>query len=477
VPPKRGKRWSHRVDHRVGATVNEIFLKIPTSEARELFRAVEEEAKRRGLVYEDEDGTPQPIPLLMRPRVLIPEQRRYFHRLCLEMMRALERMVALYARHAEIRALLPFNPEAEAWLRAIWRQTARAPQTVFARLDASADFANLDWADQFAFFEINAVGVGGIYYTPVAEQIINELVVPHMQRYAPGLVLKPNDDYRQLLLERLTHHARAIGRRRVNCALVQNRRERGGALEFERVVRYFADQGVSAIACDPRDLQVRGEEIAAQGFPVDVLYRDVELRDLLAMERTGDDLSAIKAAFARNMVVSSIAGEFDHKSVWEILTDDRFGHLFTQRQRRYFAKHVPWTRVVAERRSTGPDGTEVDLVPFARRNKDALVLKPNRAYGGEGLVIGPHVDSSEWERAIAAAVASPGRWVAQRYVDPVVKDFPVLGADGGISLEEFYVVCGFTATPDGIAVLGRASKRRVVNVAQQGGLTAVLVLL
>jgi hypothetical protein len=67
--------------------------------------------------------------------------------------------------------------------------------------------------------------------------------------------------------------------------------------------------------------------------------------------------------------------------------------------------------------------------------------------------------------------------VLQRYVDPVIKDFPVLSAGGGISLEEFYVVCGFTATPDGLAILGRASKKRVVNVAQHGGLTAVLVLL
>jgi hypothetical protein len=470
-------RWTHRVDHRVGATVNEIFLKIPTSEARELFQAVQDEARRRALVYEEADGTVRPITVMIRPRVLIPEQRRYFHKVCLEMMRALERLTALYAQYEQIRNLLPFTEAEESWLGPLRQASAKAPQTVFGRLDASADFADLEWDQDFSFFEVNGVGVGGIYYAPVAEQIINQVVVPHMQRYAPGLVLKESDDFRQLLLERLTHHARTIGRRRVNCALVQDRRDPGGAVEFDRILRYFADRGVSAVACDPRDLEMRGDELTHGGSPIDVLYRDVEVRDLVTMEREGNDLSAMKAAFARNMVVSSIAGEFDHKSVWEILTDPQFHPLFTKRQARFFLKHVPWTRIVSERRTTGPDGGEVDLVPFLRRNKDLLVLKPNRAFGGEGLFIGPHVDLSEWDRALGVALGSPGNWVAQRYIEPVIKDFPVLGPSGGITLEEFYVVCGFAATPDGLAVLGRASKRRVVNVAQQGGLTAVLVLI
>jgi uncharacterized circularly permuted ATP-grasp superfamily protein len=474
---KRSDRWEVRVDHRVGATVNEVFLKIPPSEARELFRAVEAECVRRGLVYEESDGTRRPISLMMRPRVLVPEQRRYFHKVCLEMMRALERLPAIYAQHAEVRELLPFTEEETAWLESAWPKSSRAPQTVFGRLDASVDFADLDWDEEFSFFEINSVGVGGVYYTPVAEQVINDVVSPHMKRHAPGLVLKENDDYRQLLLERVTHHARAIGCRRINVALVQDMRSVGGALEHAEIAKYFGEQGLTTVCCDPRDLEVRGGDLVHRGVPVDILYRDTELRDLLEMQRAGDDLSATKLAFAQNRVVSSLAGEFDHKSVWEILTDSRFDDLFTQRQRKFFRKHVLWTRLVFERRTTGPDEGEIDLVRHIRRNKDVLVMKPNRAFGGEGLYIGPHVDLSEWDRAIEHALAAPGTWVVQRYVEPVIKDFPVLSADGGISLEEFYVVCGFTATPDGIAMLGRASKRRVVNVALKGGLTAILVLL
>ena len=40
--------------------------------------------------------------------------------------------------------------------------------------------------------------------------------------------------------------------------------------------------------------------------------------------------------------------------------------------------------------------------------------------------------------------------------------------------EPFYTVMGFAPGPDGLAILARASQRQVVNVAQRGGMCAVL---
>ena len=47
--------------------------------------------------------------------------------------------------------------------------------------------------------------------------------------------------------------------------------------------------------------------------------------------------------------------------------------------------------------------------------------------------------------------------------------------DGRVAMEPFYTVMGFAASDDGLAVLARASQKQVVNVAQHGGLCAVLV--
>ncbi|MBI5350915.1 MAG: hypothetical protein HZB77_16585, partial [Chloroflexi bacterium] len=56
-----------------------------------------------------------------------------------------------------------------------------------------------------------------------------------------------------------------------------------------------------------------------------------------------------------------------------------------------------------------------------------------------------------------------------------VSEFPVIAPDGSVSHEPFYTVMGFAPTKYGVAILDRASQKQVVNVAQRGGMCAVLV--
>ncbi len=478
--PRRRSRWAERVDARLGRSINDIFLAIPPAEGRELFERVRAEAEAAQIIYEDDDGASQVVPIMLRPRVIRHEQEDYFHRICLDLNRAIERLAKLYLHDDRVRELLPFTDREDRWLRDVLVRVGDRPQTVIARLDANADFADDNWDGQFHFFETNTVGVGGMYYAPKVSEILMNVVVPAMQRVAPGLVVKPQADMRQLLLEQLVTHAKQTRRKRLNTAFVQERGLVGGPNEFPFLVEYLLAHGVTAVMCDPRDLEVRDGELHCGDLPIDLVYRDGEIAMFIQMEDEGADLAGIKHAFLENQVVSSFAGEFDHKSTFEVLTTPEIAATFTMRQQRIFRHHVLWTRRIREVRTTDPDGVEIDLLPWLRRNKDILVLKPNRSFGGHGIVVGPHVDLSEWDDALAAAMADSasdtGGVVAQRYVDVRVKDFPVLGEDGTISLEEFYVVCGFLATQRGLGILGRASKKRVVNVGQKGGLTGILVL-
>jgi hypothetical protein len=468
------------VDARLGHTINEIFLKIPPSEARALFKAVEREAEAASILYEDDDGKNSVVPILVRPRIIRPEQEQYFHKVCLDLNRAIEKLAPLYLADERVRTLLPFTEREERWLRDVWSKVGDQPQTVVARLDANADFADDEWDGQFHFFETNSVGVGGMYYSPKVAEILMKTVVPAMQRLAPALVVKPQADMRQLLLEQITIHARAIRKRRINTAFVQERDAISGPNEFPFLVEFFKAQGIPAVLADPRDLRLKGKELYAGDLPIDILYRDCEMAGYVELEEDGADLTALKHAFLHNQVVSSLAGEFDHKSTFEVLTTPELASHFTQRQQKIFRTHVLWTRIIRDCKTTDPDGAAIDLIPWLRRNKDRLVLKPNRSFGGTGITVGPHVDLAEWDDALKAALseeaAETGGIVAQQYVDVRVKDFPVQADDGSISLEEFYVVCGFLATQRGVGILGRASKKRVVNVGQKGGLTGILVL-
>jgi hypothetical protein len=53
--------------------------------------------------------------------------------------------------------------------------------------------------------------------------------------------------------------------------------------------------------------------------------------------------------------------------------------------------------------------------------------------------------------------------------------FPVLDEQGRTHEEPFYTVMGFAPTDHGLGIIARVSQKQVVNVAQRGGLAAVLV--
>ena len=132
-----------------------------------------------------------------------------------------------------------------------------------------------------------------------------------------------------------------------------------------------------------------------------------------------------RQAAPANPVVSTLGGDFDHKSTFELFTSPRFTHLFSPEQRAVFARHVLWTRLVTERRTEGPDGVSIDLAPFIRDHRHALVLKPNRSYGGQGVTIGPDLSNAEWASRLDEALANPGAWVVQAFRPLPRQPFPV----------------------------------------------------
>jgi hypothetical protein len=209
---------------------------------------------------------------------------------------------------------------------------------------------------------------------------------------------------------------------------------------------------------------------------VDIAYRDYSVTDLLELREEGIDVEPMRVLLRENRVISSIAAELDQKSCWEIFSDIGLcQRYFSPEERLIFQRHIPWTRILSDRRTMLPEGRLGGLLEYARTGCERLVLKPNRSYGGEGIVIGCAVTQEQWEVALDVALADSERWVVQQLVTIPVREFPVLGPDGAVHSEPFYTVMGFAASDDGIAILARASQKQVVNVAQHGGLCGVMV--
>jgi hypothetical protein len=278
-------------------------------------------------------------------------------------------------------------------------------------------------------------------------------------------------------MEYLLEHLEAIGRRGRTLCFLEPTAADTGPEEQAALAEYFERRyRVKVFHADPGELQLRRGEVCVRGEPIDIAYRDYEVRDLLARAAAGMDVAPMRTLLRENRMVSSIAAELDAKSCFEVFTDPELVRAhFTAEERQVFRRHVLWTRVLSERDTALPDGQVGDLPEFALRARESLVLKPNRGYGGHGVVIGVVAGDSEWSAALDRALAGPERFVVQQMTPLPVYEFPVAGPDGRVVREPYYTVLGFAPTSLGVAILGRASQKQVVNVALRGGLVSVLV--
>jgi hypothetical protein len=158
-----------------------------------------------------------------------------------------------------------------------------------------------------------------------------------------------------------------------------------------------------------------------------------------------------------------------------VLTDPQLTQkYFSSDERQVFRRHILWTRLVSDRATLLPDGRTGGLLEYVRAERESLVPKPNRSFGGEGVLLGPLLGEQEWDAAVDKALADAERWVVQQLASIPVEVFPVAGPDGAVHGEPFHVVMGFAPSKFGVAILGRASQKQVVNVANRGGMVAVM---
>ena len=462
---------------RLAARVRQALYHLSASELAATHERMREAGATRHLEY-FHDGRVEPIRVLPCPITLLPEQQVYLHSVARTLHHALLRLPELYLGDPAVHRLLRLEPAEDEWLRACWTPAVQARNPVFDRLDCLVDYASPIWKDTLRFVEPNLTGVGGLYLVPAVEEVVDEVVVPLLADRDPGLRITRLTDARTLLLRELVEHLELLGRPGGTICLVEPKYELEGIDEQRRLVEYYGDRhGIRMLHADPSELRMKGGEVYCGDCAVDLVYRDYAVLDLAELADSGWDPEPMRRLFRENRVVSSISAELDCKACFEVLTDPALSErYYTEEERRVFRHHVLWTRVVGERRTSLPGGESGELLEFARREREWLVLKPSRGYGGDGVLLGQTVGDGEWCAALDAALADEEIWVVQRLAQIPVVEVPTLAPDGTMQPEAFYHVMGLASSDDGLAVLARASQRQVVNVAQRGGMAAVMLI-
>ncbi|HEU4722925.1 MAG TPA: hypothetical protein VFS59_16310 [Gemmatimonadaceae bacterium] len=461
---------------RLATRVQNALDRVPERELVELMRAIRQTATDRHLAYQ-RDGVTETIRLLPCPLTMRQDQLGYTHYVSQTIVNAIKRLPDMYFEVPEVRETLRVSPVEEEWLRECFTPAHREANPIFGRLDAVVDYTSAMWKDTIRFMEPNLSGIGGLHLGPTAIGILADLVVPTLLHQDQSLRLQLPGDIRELLLQDLLEHLEVLGRPGGQIVLVDPKFAAEGPDEPDALARWYGrHHDISVLHADPSELRQRGDEVYYGDARVDLVYRDGSVLDLMSYAAEGVDVGPMRTLLRQNRVVSSISAELDQKSIFELFTDPALAErLFTVEERQVMRRHVLWTRILSARHTTSAVGERVDLPEHARAERESLVLKPNRSYGGDGVVVGHGVDQGTWESAIDRALTDENRWVLQQAAPIPVKSFHVLDDDGALHVEPFYVVMGFAPSRYGVALMARASQQQVVNVAQHGGMCAVMV--
>ncbi|PWU08400.1 MAG: hypothetical protein C5B51_07915 [Terriglobia bacterium] len=214
------------------------------------------------------------------------------------------------------------------------------------------------------------------------------------------------------------------GTRKPRIAIVEFRQAyQSGQSEYELFRDQFRNEGYAVEIVSPEQLEYRNRVLRKGSFEIDLVYRRLGVQEFLIRFDLGHPL--VQAYRDRTVcVVNSFRSELGHKkAMFGLLTDESLISKFPAAERKAIREHVPWTRLVAQTKTTYEDRT-IDLTDFIARNRDRLALKPNDDYSDQHTYLGWEMDDAGWERALKQAMRTP--YVVQERVNPALSVFPLM---------------------------------------------------
>ncbi len=324
--------------------------------------------------------------------------------------------------------------------------------------------------DSLMFAEYNAESPAGLGYTEVLAEVFADL--PIMARFREHFTAEPYPMMDALLAGLLASYKDWGGSAAPPRILITDFRGVPTWSEFEILADHFTERGVPTVVADPRDLEIAAGRLVAQGQPIDIVYRRALINDIVSRP---DDTRVLMQAYRDGLVcmANTLRCKIPHKkSFFAVLTDEAHAARFSTEEQGVIRAHVPWTRVVAERRTRTSDARDVDLVAFARDGRDRLVLKPTDDFGGHGVTLGWEADESAWDDALQTALAAPqGTWIVQERIPIRREPFPIVESNPHrVTTRDMLVDCAPYIFRGKVAgFLTRLSASGLANVTSGGG--------
>src|SRR5215218_10776963 len=196
----------------------------------------------------------------------------------------------------------------------------------------------------YSFVELNGESPAGIAYADSATEIFQSM--PVMKRFAEQYDVRGFDGRPKMLKVLLDCYTEFLGRRpEVNPVIaIVDLKDLPTQKEFELFREYFESQGFTSVICSPSDLEFDGEKLYFGSVAIDIVYKRLLVNEYLPIMNEQPTLLDAYRAGAICMV-NSFRGKLVHKkAIFAVLTNERYAHLFNERELSAISAHVPWSR-------------------------------------------------------------------------------------------------------------------------------------
>src|SRR5581483_2293256 len=454
-PLRRPTTFTGALRDRAIAQYHELLTRDKTLAPR-VFERLHDAMRENRLTYGD-----RPISVALRPHFLEHSQFEV-HAAAAELIAgALEKVAHAAVQSSTLMTQLGLT-DPEQKLALVDPGFARAAVTT--RLDGFVH------GEEIKFVEYNAENPSSLSDQEGLNRVLFEL--PAMSMLAQRYSLQQFSPVTTLLASLLLTYREWNGNSVPNIAIL-DWENLPTANEFLLLRDHFVARGVRTIICSPDELEYDGDRLRCGDFEIDLVYKRILIHEFLARY---DETHPLVRACANHHVclVNPFRCKIMHKKAsFELLTDEACASWFTSKERAAIARSIPWTRRMAERRTTY-HGDRVELIDFVRRNRAQLVHKPNDDYGGHGVYLRPHLDDPAWENAITTALSAD--YVVQEAVDLSCEEFPIFNQTEWKLQPMFVDTNPFLFSGKVCGAMVRLSNSPVVNVTSGGGEAGFFVI-
>lgn len=406
---------------------------------------------------------------VLRPRFVVPAQYDTLQKAATTLGKAI-RLIGDASLHDQ-HMLAPYALD-EDELRLLRIDPGYPGVSAFGRLDGFLA-ADGSWC---YFVESNLESPAGIAYDEAIAAMFDQTEVMDEFRKRFSAEAFP---VRQALQAMLLENYRAWGVTGTPTIAIVDYVEAVTMSEFEWLRDCFIRDGLPTVIADPGWLRYQGGRLYADlrgadgqisdSVAIDLVYRRVLQHEFLARYDLTHPLVQAYAEHAVCVINPFCTKPVHSKLIMWLLSDEEgpAAHVLNAELRAAIAAHVPWSRLLR----AGPtryQGERVELLSFAKAQREKLVLKPNDEYGGKGVLLGWETPQEQWEQSLDAAQHEP--YLLQERVPLPIESYPTWSPTQGLQFSERYVdsdpcVYGNQA----LGCLTRIAATSLLNVSAGGG--------